>query len=364
MTPPTTKVSSDPFPFPYPFTGLTNQGFPSLTSQQATRLANTLVHLSHNTLPSPRDLPDVLNAYSAREPSCANRGPWAYFHGITDIPTIPEQQRQGQGGGPVERVVLPAAVAQNLQQPFSGVHSTDGGRYRLLVFVHRHRPMFKTRTADAETAYSMTVWDCAQGELMHHDFRATGREELADAVRVWWGAVRLVIEGSDHGSVAAVPRNWVETPAYTALSTLEAGLSPGRLDARTTLYAVLGGAVELLNKIDAAGPLRVTDDADTATGLGIELLPKLYEHLFLMLRAQPRVELRAMAGKAHQGNQYNGRMFHHLHWLNAHLAVVRKGSLFRQRLRDRLMTRVPLTLTLGTVQVLTRRDLSEYARNI
>ncbi|KAI1083073.1 hypothetical protein F5B20DRAFT_596282 [Whalleya microplaca] len=341
MSSPTTpEVSHHTAPFP--FTLQNDSTVPSLTSPQATSLANILVHLSHNTLPPPSDLPNVLNAYSARDGA---QRPWAYFHpSILDIPTLAEQEDDQRP----DRPVLPASIAHDVQLGWGG-----RARYRLLAFVHRHRPRFQTRGSDAEIVYSLSVWDRAQRERTHYDFRAAGGEERSAAVRAWWGRVGTVVEDGS----ATAPQ-----PQFTALANMERS-SPVRFDARTTVYAVLAAGVELMNNIDSVGRLTVTDDEDTATGLGIELLPKLYEHLFLMLRAQPSVQLGRMARNAHRGEQYNGQMFHHPQWLNEHLAVIRIGSLFRQRLRDRLLARVPLTLGLGTVDLLTRRDLSEYAGN-
>ncbi|KAI1498846.1 hypothetical protein F5X99DRAFT_431371 [Biscogniauxia marginata] len=404
-------------PIPYPFTGLTN-GVPLLdTPALATPLVNTLVHLSQNTQPAPRDVPHVLNAYSAGTPSRIEKGVWAYFYpAVMGLPTEQEvlseraktsseeeivgNRKKGRKSRvpdwEPDELVFPAAIARDLQLGWAPLaahpdRGADGGhaRYRLLVFVHRHRAgvLRRGQQPDAETVYTMSAWDREVGELTHYDFRTEGRGARLAAARLWWSKVGTRFEEEEEGEeeygetqsssssgrprnrgpAAAIP-NWMdmfvrEPPVFSALDALQTH-SARPIDPPTTLYGVLGGCLALVNAIDGApgARLRIADDADTATGLGAALLPALYERVFLLLRAQERVTLRGhVAGAAHLGNQYGGKMFHSVQWLNQHLAVARRGSLFRERLRDRLMEHVPLTLDRGTVLILTRRKLAGLA---
>ncbi|KAI1639902.1 hypothetical protein F4809DRAFT_655045 [Biscogniauxia mediterranea] len=286
-----------------------------------------------------------------------------------------------------EELVFPAAIAQDLARDWGQWLPLDthpdrvGGahaRYRVLVFVHRSRPDVipeSSRPADAETVYTMTAWDREAGTLTHYDFRSDeGWGARLAAARLFWLRARarfdhwgprqgdlpipnLAMAGPDWGSLFVA-----NPPVFGVLANL-LRYSPRLFPPSTTLYAVLGGCIVLANSCASAQrPLSIPDDFNTATGLGPELLPALYERLFLLLRAQDRVSLGPPSRVVGTAGDYDGddNMFHSMHWLNKHLAITRPASLFRQRIYDRLAAHVPYEIDHATV-LLFQKELVSLA---
>ncbi|KAI5921724.1 hypothetical protein F4810DRAFT_722077 [Camillea tinctor] len=378
-------------PIPYPYTKLSDSGVPLIDTPNLTLpLVNTLLHLSQDTAIAPKNVPHVLNAYNASTASRVENGVWAYFHPvITELPTkgqiigtvgasLPlssdtdsdsDSSDDSEPGG----LILPSAIARDLSQdggrwvPLSqspGRRTGPHARYRFLVFLHRSLPdtLRGHETRDAVAVYTMTIWDREAGALTHHDFSPRGVSTRFAAAQLFWSSMAPWFELPSPSP--RLPTLAAQRPPYTTLSALQARLDRP-LAPPTSLYAVLGASLHLVNTVCSPAPPAIPDDADTATALGPTLLPALYERVFLLLRAQPRVDLgtspRGVVGAANKGSQYEGRMFHATAWLNKHLAVARRGSVFREGLRDRLMAHVPVDIDLGTVLLLTRRELKGLA---
>ena len=132
-----------------------------------------------------------------------------------------------------------------------------------------------------------------------------------------------------------------EGASFGALATI-ASHANGLPPARISMYACIGAALEMMNRIADPAVLVPSDDVEVLTGLREDLIPKLFDEVLAMLRDQPKPIkfVKRLPRNAHELH-HDGQPFLEDAWVKHALSIpdIPVNALLRLRLRRLLSAR-------------------------
>lgn len=341
---------------PVPWQGLVlGTVTPRLRQPQIGRITSTLLHLADaHDYPPFSYLPDTLNAYSSRG-TRINNGIWAYFH---EIPILPRVDEIRDLALPPPVLVLPQALAGDLGVPWvplaaapvrNTIFNPGAPHYRLLFFLHRFPSDVDAPYNSPQEVFGFTVWDREISTLRYYDFWDQNTIQRQQAVWAYWARVVITFRnvpapGPVLPNLYAMLANGYNNAGgnFASMHTLAAQAGK-TMPARISIHAVLGAALYMLNRIDNAGVLTPRDSSRTLSGLDRDLIPRMFDRLIAMLRAQPVIiNFTAPLPRARHLLPHAGQPFNDQAWVRVafHITNDPLNFILRDRLRGFLAARV------------------------
>ena len=338
---------------------------PIFRQAQIGRLTSSLIHLANGgDYPAMSYLPELLSAFSSREGQI-EKGIWAYFHPLPKIPRLDEIRDLGL---PPPMVVLPKEIVDDIDRPWVSVSQAPARnnaennktpRYRLLFFLHRFLyPNINARNNSPNEVFGFSVWDREHNTFRYYDFWPEDSVTRQIAVTTWW-ARALIMEPKAKRTRAKrdlhPPPPWTppnlypmirqsynsEGASFGALATI-ASHANGLPPARISMYACIGAALEMMNRIADPAVLVPSDEVEVLTGLREDLIPKLFDEVLAMLRDQPKPIkfVKRLPRNAHELH-HDGQPFLEDAWVKHALSIpdIPVNALLRLRLRRLLSAR-------------------------
>ncbi len=353
----------DPTPWPWPAL-IPGTNTPQLSQPQIGRLTSVLIHLTNgHDYPPFSFLPDALNAFSSREKRISV-GIWAYFHAIPILPTVDEIRDLAL---PPPDLKLPRRVAVDLAKPWvplrraevrNEIFNDRAPRYRLVFFLHRfpHKDPDDAGYNSRQEVFGFTVWDREHDTVRFFDFWDEGSQTRQESVLAYWRRVRIHT-GKAAGVVAppvtlgtrvrrGLNRHNTE---YQSLANMVGRSRTRRLPPRLSIYACMGAAMDMMNRIDDRAPLVPDDTSDVMSGLRTDLIPLLFDQLLDILRAQAwdpaqawAINFEAPLPRVLHMLPHAGQPFLDRFWVRTALPIPNNlvNRLLRNRLRVLLVSRV------------------------